>query len=577
MSFNALIVQRRGRANVNASIWESSAPPIRIPFVTGLETAQEIPGGYTTGSFTIPARYARYDPEDFRQYHQVWVFDGTEPCFNGYTLKGVLQRDGSIRVTCNGSYRLLEDTSMRVVWSDSSIGEEKAPGSAGSGSVSVNSFGNLVLTMPKGHAYAEGDYVAVDYYLFGEPVGSRDGKKIDGFHITIGTGSDFQGNPNLITRVQGLQTPNDLPDTLQGFTAPGERKETSNASFGDNTLAWPNSTGYRLIRVALYSDSLTGTLTQDRSVVINDFRVTTRGRTLGLQEERDTTTLVKDMFADASSRGMDIHQLLQEENTASTGESVVGNITTSGHQVSGISFTDWVKPREIIESFAATDGSKVGMWGPADRLPPGSYVVSSGTTRQYWYRQPPQLVYEDWRSLGDPDYTVRLQRGAQWEPDEQDDELQSATYVNYQTRRDRAVSVFAEDQSQENYLYEQGWHKAGDWQVDPPVKNRTAQTLGDQYNALHRQPTLSGTLTIPRNAKGAIEGRGGERLVSWSRVRPGVVRIVDAVGPQAGRITRIEFDAATGELRLSVNSPAEERLNRRLAQLSSRADRQRSR
>lgn len=577
MSYNALIVQRRARANVNATVWESSAPTIRIPFVTGLETAQEIPGGYTTGSFTIPAKYARYDPEDFRQYHQVWVFDGTEPCFNGYTLKGVLQPDGSIRVTCNGSYRLLDDSELRIVWSDSSIGEAKSPGSAGSGSVSVNSFGNLVLTMPKGHQYDAGDYVGVDYYLFGEPVGFRDGKKIDGFHITIGSGSDFQGNSNLITRVLGLSDPNASPDTLQGFTAPGERKETSDASFGDNVTPWTVSTGYRLLRVALVASTATATLTQDRSVVISDFRVTTRGRALGLQEERDTTTLVKDLFDDAAARGLDIHQLLQEENTASTGECVVGNISSSGHQVSGVSFTEWVKPREIVEYLAATDGSKVGMWGPADRLPPNSYVVSSGTTRQYWYRQPPQLVYEDWPSLGDPDYTIRLLMGARWEPDEQDDELQSSTYVDYQTRRGRQVSVYAEDASQENYLYEQGWHKAGDWEIEPPVKNRTAQTLGDQYNSLHRQPTLSGSITVPRSAVGAIEGRGGERLVSWSRIRPGVVRVVDAVGPQAGRITRVEYDAASGEVRLSVNSPKEERLNRRLAQLSSRADRRRSR
>lgn len=577
MSYNALITQRRGVSNINASIWESAAPPLRIPIVTGVEVAQEIPGGYTTCDFTIPARYARYDIEDFRQYHQVQVCDGTEEVFHGYTVKPVRQRDGGIRVTCNGMYRLLDETLMRIVWSDGSIGDSNAPGSAASGDVSVNSYGNIVLTMPKDHAFGAGSYVGVDYYLFDEAVGTRDGKKIDGFHIIIDKLSTFQNNSNLTVRVLGMNGPNDSPDTLQGFTAPGERKETSDASSGDNSSPWLQSTGYRLVRVALMADNATSTLNQDRSVVFSGFRVTTRGRSLGLVPTRNTGLLVRDLFDDAASRGMDIHQLLQEEHSASTGESVVGNILSNNHVVSGVAYTDWVHPREIIEYLAATGGTKVGMWGPTEAHPPGSYVVSSGTTRQYWHRQPAELIFEDWPGLGDPDYTIRLQRGAQWEPDQQDDELQSATYVNYQTRRGRQASVFAEDADLGNYLYSEGWHRATDWQLDPPVQTQSAQTLGDRYNSLHRQPVLSGQVTIPRTAVGAIEGRGGQRLLSWSRVRPGVCRIVDAKGPQAGRITRVEFSGSSGELRLWVNSPASERLDRRLAQLSARADKQRLR
>jgi hypothetical protein len=331
----------------------------------------------------------------------------------------------------------------------------------------------------------------------------------------------------------------------------------------------------------LYVTGAISGLANDRTVILPTFRVSTRARKLGLTVDRQTSTLVKDLF-DNFHQNWDSHHLLQEEWVGTTNEIVVGNIPNSGQMVSNVAFLDWSTPQEIIEHFTSVDGSKAGMWLPTLNPPVNSHVVASGTSLNYWPRQPARLTYEAWSDLSDPDYTVRLQRGAEWEPDSQADELIEATYVNYTTRRSRSASVFVEDADQDNYLYEQGWHEATDWQIDPPVSQRTASTLGERYTKTRRQPTLSGTLTIKGDRPGSLEGRNGERVLKLAAVRAGVVvRIADAKGPQAGRVTRCEYTARTGSepdtLVMSVNSPAAERLDRRLARMASRADRERTR
>jgi hypothetical protein len=94
---SALLVQRRVRSNSGSPAWEAAAPAVRIPLVTGVSTAQEIPGGYTTAEFTIPAKYARLDPEDVRYNTQTWLYEGLEPVFFGYVTRSVPTRDGGDR------------------------------------------------------------------------------------------------------------------------------------------------------------------------------------------------------------------------------------------------------------------------------------------------------------------------------------------------------------------------------------------------------------------------------------------------------------------------------------------------
>jgi hypothetical protein len=147
-------------------------------------------------------------------------------------------------VSLAGAYDLLSRSRLRIVWADDQLDTSKpAPGSAKSGAVSTNSNGDAELSLPKDHSYAAGDYVAVDYFLFNEGVGVRDTRVIDGWDITIGSHSDYVQNANLEVRVQGLDDPSDAtPALLQTFKTNGvSRQETADASFGDNTVAWPNS------------------------------------------------------------------------------------------------------------------------------------------------------------------------------------------------------------------------------------------------------------------------------------------------------------------------------------------------
>jgi hypothetical protein len=584
--YSALIVQRRVRSRNGLPSWEAAAPCIRIPTVTGVTTRQEIPGGYTEATFVVPTTLARLDPEDLAPRTTVWLQDGGDTIFHGHIVKSIPQRDGTIQVTLDGAYRKTAKTRMRIVWADDDITQwQTSPGNRSSGQISLTSDGRLEFRMNSNTKHINGEKLTADYFLFGEQVGLRDRKLIDGFLFEQATSSFSDGNFEF--RVYGMTDPTDgSPDLLFSSQAnsPISLKMVSDGSSGDDTNGWPVQTGYRCIRIGLYCIN-TVTLGQDangnpngddadRFVSFSQLRCSTRARTIKLLDFHQTSTLVGDLWDDAAT-GYDVDHLLQEETPGSSNEAVVGNIQNNGQYVAGINYTAWSSPQEIVEGLAALDGYKVAMFGPTRVYVQGS-TVSTDTSRQYWYRQPPELIYEDWSGLSDPDYIVRLQRGAEWTPDGQGDELTEATYVNYTNRHSNPQSVFTEDQDQDNYLYEQGWHEAGDWQLNPPVRQQTASTLGDRYNQTLRQPTLSGTLTVTADTPGAIEGRGGERILKLSAVQAGnVVRIVDAKGPQAGRITAIDYTSrgAGGpeQIVFEINGNASAALDRRLNRLALRS------
>jgi hypothetical protein len=214
---------------------------------------------------------------------------------------------------------------------------------------------------------------------------------------------------------------------------------------------------------------------------------------------------------------------------------------------------------------------------PTRRYRVGSHVVAGGATQNPWYRQPAELIHEPWPSIHEPSYYVRLQRGAQWEPDGQGDEITEATYADYASTSGRQRSVFVEDRDQDNWLYQQGWHEASQWQIDTPVGDATASSLAGQNNQSKQQPTLSGLLTLTEDTIGAITGAGGERITKLSTIRVGTtLRIVDAKGPRAGRVTKKVYTGRTASapasVQLTINSPLKARLDRRLARLVLRAE-----
>jgi hypothetical protein len=586
---NVLIAQRRVRAGKAANSYEALCPTIRFPVVTDVTVDQEVPGGWVEASFTIPMAYRRHGLETLPHSAldlPVWIMDGLATVFHGVVAKVIPNDQGDLEVTCDGDYRLLGATRMRAVWADTDLTElVQAPGSAGGASMAVDASGRLVFSFPKDHSFPAGAYIAADYFLFDEAVGVRDSKKIDSFKVAVGTASTFDGAANLEMRVYGMASPSDTtPNLLQTIQNSGVSvMHVSDATHGaGNVNPWPITAGFRCIRVGLYAAGAVSAAANDHSAVVTSFQVSTRGRVgVGLRTPYPSTSdIAKDVWTDGQT--YDLHAFLTEEYAGSTGAMVTGNIPDSGQKAFGISLKEWSEPREAVEAMAELDGNIVGMWGPTKAPPSTAHVVSAGnTSANYWYRQPPELTYKAWNDLGDPDYHVRLGKGAEWTPDGQPDDLVSAAYVGYSSLRGASLSVFTEDASTENLTYEQGLHTAEDSTIDPSVDTQTATTLGSTYVRLRRQPTLSGELKLYGDRLGSWELPGGGRGMRLYSIRPGVVRIVDAKGPKAGRITRLHYEARTADhpetLTLSVNSPADSILALQTARLARRAARNRHR
>jgi hypothetical protein len=594
--YSALIVERRGSPTVSGPAWETFAPTLRVPTVTSVRVTTEIPGGWQECDFTIPAEHVRWEADTIAPYTLVWVFSGAEHIFYGHIIEAIPDPDtGAIQVTCDGAYRRLEDTRMRVIWSDGDLTQlPTAPGSSKVGTAQVNSNGDLELSFARGtpsgsgNYLNQGDYIAVDYWLFDENTGTRDTKKVDGWHIAIGTASTFQSVAALEVRIYGMQNPNDSsPTLLQTFAGTNTgRNESSDGSSGANSGSpWPVAGGYRLIRVGLWANTGISGLANDRMAKITEFAVGTRVRALGVRTidpgaafPMTTTQIAADVWAQS---GYDVSYLLTEEAAASTGQMVVGNITDPGIRADGMSFPQWTSPREVIDAVQAIDGYEAGMFGPTRNPPAGSTSTMSSHAINSWYRQPAELVYQPWNDLGSPNIHVRLARGAEWTPDGQQQELLSAAYVGYTQRSGHQLSVFYEDTSIENRMFEQGIHQAVDWQIDPPVSGATPSNLAQQFVADSRQPVLSGTITLRADRPGSVELPGGGRVQSLWSLRPGVVRIVDAKGARAGRVTALTVTAADGQnptmAVLTVNDPAAQQLGLREARIARREARRRHR
>jgi hypothetical protein len=595
MHFSALVVQRRVTSANGNPVWEDGALPYRIHTVTGVASSQEVPSGFTEASFVIPTERARIDPELLAKNTLVWLFDGDDPVFYGHIVKATPLPTGEITVALNGAYRKLgpgpdDGTRMRIVWDDRDLSQwQPCRGNTGKGSVDVRSDGSLRFVMQGDTKHKDGDFVAVDYFLFGEGAGPRDHKLIDAVHFEQNVSNFADGN--FAFRVYGMDDPSSFGTADLIFASQANSPigwtTVSDGSIGDDPNGWPIQSGYRCIRVGLWCNN-TVTLGQDaqgnpnnddedRVVGVSVLRVSTRGRSLRLLiDGHETSTFLKDLWDDAAN-GYDIHHLLQEEYIPSTGEAIVGGIEPSNRYVAGLRFTDWTAPNQIVELLADVSGYVTGMWFPTRVYTIGSHVTSGSSGWNYRYRQPPALIHEPWPKLNEPTYYVRLQRGASWVPDGQGDSTTEATYTNYSTLRGRQASVFVEDQTDENWLYQQGWHDAADWTIDTPVGGQTASTLAAEYNEARQQPTLSGTLTIAGDTIGSIVGSGGERITKLSTIRVGsVIKIVDAKGPKAGRITHVDYTARSAAgpetVVLTVNAPTGARLQRRLARMALRAE-----
>jgi hypothetical protein len=593
-AYSALLVQRRVRAQAAPPAWETFAPCIRIPVVTQLVVETALPGGWQSATFVVPAARSRIALEQYgtrEQPNTVWVMDGLSVAFFGLLTKTTLLANGDVQCICDGSYKQLAETRMREVWGDNDLGAlTPAPDNAKSGNMTVDGNGDITLTMPKNANWDQGDHCAADYVLFGEIAGPRDNKKLTGWDVSLHFVSSGAFDIALEGRIYGKSAPGSSDfDLLQTFQPgdPSGRIETADTTHGgQNTANWPNLLGYRCFRIGLWASQFTGGtdgVDRDFTLRVSKFNVSTRAikpSLLLLGTTPTTTDIVRDIWVEAGTT-KDIDNFLQEENSATTGGMICGNIADSQMSAEGIAYTDWSTPQEIIEMMTSLDGYRAGMYEPTRNVPSSALVTGGNTTLNYWPRQPPELRYEPWADLGEPDYHIRLSRGAQWEPSSEPDQLEHAVYVNYTSRKGRSQSVYVEDNTTENREYEQGRHTAIDWQISPSVGLQTATTLAQQFIQGLRQPTLAGTLTLYGDRPGSIELPGGARLTKLSTVRPGVIRIVDAKGAKSGRVTQMTYTARSGSapetLVMTVNSPASARLDRNLARLSHRADTSRNR
>lgn len=590
--YSALLVQRRVRAQVAPPAWELFAPCIRIPVVTQLVVNTALPGGWQDASFVVPAQRNRIAIEQYgtrEQPNTVWVYDGLSVAFFGLLTKTTLLPNGDVQCVCDGSYKQLSETRMREVWGDNDLSAlTPAPDNKAAAQVSTDGNGDITLSLGAGQKptngplYPQGSHAAADYFLFGEPAGPRDGKRLTGWDVHL-TGN--YGGSAMEVRIYGLDSPGDgSPTLLQTFQSPDQRIETADTTHGgENTANWPNQLGYRCFRIGLWAAADVDQMKDDVTAKVKRFNVSTRAikpSLLNLASSPSTTAIVRDIWVEAGYT-KDIDNYLQEENNATTGGMICGNIQDSQRTADGINYSVWSTDQEIIEMMTSLDGYRVGMYQPAQNIPASALVTGGDTTIQYWPRQPPELRYEPWPDLGDPDYHIRLSRGAVWEPSTEPDQLEHAVYVNYTDRKGRSQSVYVEDNTTENRMYEQGRHTAVDWSISPSVGPQTAITLAQQFIQGLRQPTLAGTLTLYGDRPGSIEYPGGARLTKLSTVRPGVIRIVDADGAKAGRVTQLAYTARSGSapetLVLTVNTPASARLDRNLARLSHRADTSRNR
>jgi hypothetical protein len=588
-SFNALLVQRRVRsADADLAKYEAIQPAIRIPIITGFKSQTVSPGGWLSASFTIPAAYHR---TGVPKNTQVWVYDGATLAFMGFASKAIPNTDGGLDVSLIGPYVLLGKTLMRSVWSDRDLAKwQPAPGNIQSSAVGIDASGRLHMSFPKDHSFPEGSYCAVDYFLFGEAAATRDEKLLDGYQITIASGSNLFDSGVLRVQVWGLASPgaSGSAELIHSFTATGTRTEysaggTPASTFGltrigalpgagDNIAAWTTVAGYRCIRVGIYVvGGNTSALTYDHNAIITVLRVSSRANALGFDPDPSTVDIIQDIWRQPYDVGnglvgtgvnsyYDLHSLATAENPARPSP-VTSGITDSGTKLNDFAITDWTTPRDIIEALAMIDGYDVGLYGPNEN--PGDNVglgSVSAPNANWRHRRPGAVTYQAWRDLSDPDYYARLGLGAKWEPDDSEDTIASAVYASYSTAKGFARTVFAEDATVENYLYEAGWHEADAITLDQAVSDSTAQTLALQNLQRRRQPTLVGTLTITGDRPGQLELPGGARLGPLHQVRPGVVRIPDAKGAKHGVITGIDYSARTASqpetLVLHINAPA---------------------
>jgi hypothetical protein len=593
----------------------------RLRTVMNPHIVQEVPGGMVSADFTVPAEDAQRWRPMLRYGAYCWLFDGQTPVFFGQLEQPTWTDTGDVQLNVSGPWVALGRSRMYELWDYRDMGampQGIGANASRNASATVKSGGTLELSFNRGETLASGDHISVEYLLPHRSTSGGDTQRITGFEVHI-SDATFNGNANIIFRVQSISAPGSAGVNLWSSTATGSSgRVTMNDVFSENTPAgaWGGGAAGALgLRFGLFATGAT-TAGGGIRVGLDRVRVTTREAVMATAaSSQDTATIARDLLSprgrDTSSSGYAPFDLPEpfwpsdHSYTGSTGaikyglDAVTGTGTApnSGIGLTGFSIMDWTSPTEILLALATIDGSHVGFYLPYNQR--GGYDagnINDDATRSLWLSARPQLYYQAWPDpKTNPDYTIHIREGAKVEPDTgQRQGMINVGYSLFSTQKgqpdgafyvdgDPISDVLALSTQGLNYLSSQGFRVAEDWTVDSSVDIVAANSLAANLLEVRRNPFASSTVTITNDGNSRFPIlKAGAQVPHLSMIRPGSVRLVDvpgASGLRAGYATRVEWWGATLDepehVEITLGDPGQMIFERRLGWAGLKANRQR--
>lgn len=542
----------------------------RISPITQPHYVIEDPGGFIAADFVIPSEVAGLRLGQLQVDAFCWLVDGSTPIFYGkIASQPTHATNGDMLVSVNGHWVDLHQTRMREIWDDQDMAKWLPnEGNDHSPQLDLTSNGRIRIQWNAGTVLANGNRAQLDYFLFNEPVGTRDTKKIVGFDINC-VDDIALGDAKIAFRVYGRPDANigaGAEDQLTGITGPAGSFSVKEGAVADS---WASSSGYRCIRMGMQAISA-GTMGADRFLTFDRLRIATRETLFTVfGSPPSSSDIAADVFRrhTSSVNWLDTPPTYWRDSaslTAFGGDPVQRGVAPSGVDIDSMVFTTWTSPADVLSALTTIDGFKAGFYFPSSLL--GWW----DSTDVPWPLMMPELSYTAWSSLSSPDYRVSIRKGAQPEMDDSPQPLITDLYVSYEHANGRAFSVYVQDDSTVNYLYAQGVRRSEDYNIESPVGDAVALALADQVFTLRRQPVAAGKVHLWANRPGSVVDANGANLARLSDLRPGVVEVTDLPGTsfKTGRATRIEWWGETLDepehVELELTHPGKVNLPRRL-------------
>ncbi len=587
----------------------------RIRTVMNPHVIQAVPGGLISADFTVPAEDAQRWRPMLRYGAYCWLFDGQTPIFFGQLLDvPTWTPAGDCQVVVSGPWVMLGKSRTRdwwelrdfSVWTPSLSTNQKRDAQA-----EVLGDGSMRISFANGIAVNNGQFAAVEYVL-PDAAGSgltAETPVITGFEVHV-SDATFNGNANLIFRVQGIDFYGDTGVTLYSTTGTGtSNRQTADNVFSENTGGtW--GTGKKGLRFGIFA---TANITAGGAayVIVDRMRITTRQSSMPTNTgTMDTAAIARDLLQPrqvvTGTEGLRLPEPFWPSDITTIGtydasvkygvDAVTGTgaAPNSGIGVTGFNVVDMTSPSEILLQLSGIDGYHVGFYLPYNQR--GGYDAGNinDTATSLWLSARPQLYYQAWPDpKTSPDYTIHIREGASVQDDDQRQQMLNVAYANYQTTKGLQLTSAANDSDPvtavgtgpygANYLTNQGFKAIEDWTIDASVNVDTADNLTVNMLEARRNPFASSLVTISNDGTTRWPIlKNGAQIPHLSQIRPGSVRIVDvpsAGGLRQGYATQVEWWGQTindpERVELTLSDPGQMLMERRLGWAALRANRQR--